>query len=71
MKIRLLACLLVIACAFPVSARPAGAVSDRVSSSSRIWVRFLDFFRGHNPFASPLSSEHTIPPPTTTCWSIG
>jgi len=54
------------------SARPVAVTSaSRASSSTSVWHHVLDFFRGFHPFASRFASDHTLPPPTTICWSNG
>ena len=71
MKVRLLACLLVLALAGTASARPvAGISASRVTSSWSIWNRLVDLIRGFPATVSPFASDHTIPPPSTCLWSI-
>jgi len=36
-----------------------------------VWHGILDFFRGFHAFSSRFSSEHTLPPPSSLCWSNG
>lgn len=69
MKIRILACLLVLALSGSVSARPVAAPSNFQASSS-LWQHFIDFFRGFHPF-SRYASDHTLPPPSPCTWSNG
>ena len=66
MKARLLICLLFLSLSAPVFARPVRVVvPHRVSSWTRAWHGFIDFFSGFQIF----DGGHTLPPPSTTTLS--
>ena len=71
MKVRLFACLLVLALAGSASARPVAEGSAvRAPSSWSIWNHLVDLIRVFQ--RSPFASDHTLPPPSSSYWwSIG
>ena len=72
MKLRLLACLLVLVLAGTASARPVAAPPvARGYSWSAAWTQFLGFFQGFHLVRSRNASGHDLPPPCTTVWSLG